>query len=227
MANIFSESNSGNNNSSNGEYKQTIYSGDKQTIYWDVDDVLLNSSQAIIDIINKKYGTSKNLSNLKDWTYRSIIRDMNKEKVQAMYASDDFWNRVEFIDGILEIFNKLGDRYNHAIITHGREDNQLRKKQYLFNHKVFGKYLRNNVGYHEIPNHMKKSSVDMSGAIQIDDNCNNLIDTNAKVKILFKNDIDTNYNTNYGEFGGINNLYIVNTVEELEQILMFNLEFNL
>lgn len=81
MANIFSENNSGNNNSSNGEYKQTIYSGDKQTIYWDVDDVLLNSSQAIIDIINKKYGTSKNLSNLKDWTYRSILRDMNKEKV--------------------------------------------------------------------------------------------------------------------------------------------------
>lgn len=67
----------------------------------------------------------------------------------------------------------------------------------------------------------------MSGGIQIDDNCNNLIDTNAKIKILFKNGINTDYNTDFGKFGGIDNLYIVNNVKELEQVLMFNLEFNL
>ena len=30
-------------------------SGRKQTIYWDVDDVILNTSEVAIDIINKRY----------------------------------------------------------------------------------------------------------------------------------------------------------------------------
>ena len=30
-------------------------SGSKQTIYWDVDDVILNTSEVAIDIINRRY----------------------------------------------------------------------------------------------------------------------------------------------------------------------------
>lgn len=30
-------------------------SGSKQTIYWDVDDVILNTSEVVIDIINRRY----------------------------------------------------------------------------------------------------------------------------------------------------------------------------
>ena len=215
-----------NDLSSYDNYEQG-FDRNKQTIYWDVDDVILNSSVVVVDIINKKENKNKKFEDVKDWTYRSISRNMTKEKIENIYGSDEFWSGINFIDGILDLFDKLGGRYNHSIVTHGREDNQKRKKEYLFSHPRFGIHLRNNAGYYEVPNNKSKSYIDMSDGIQIDDNCNNLIGTNARIKILFKNSIDTDYNTDYGKFGNIDNLYIVNTVEELEQILMFNLEFGL
>ena len=67
----------------------------------------------------------------------------------------------------------------------------------------------------------------MENGIQIDDNYDNLIKTNARIKILLKNNLTTDYNTDYGKYGNIDNLYIVDTLEEVGQILKFNLEFNL
>ena len=67
----------------------------------------------------------------------------------------------------------------------------------------------------------------MENGIQIDDNYDNLIKTNARIKILLKNNLITDYNTDYGKYGNIDNLYIVDTLEEVGQILKFNLEFNL
>ena len=45
-------------------------SGSKQTIYWDVDDVILNTSEVAINIINKRYlneDQHKTFKDRKDW----------------------------------------------------------------------------------------------------------------------------------------------------------------
>lgn len=68
-----------------------------------------------------------------------------------------------------------------------------------------------------------KNIVDMSNGIFIDDKLENLIVTNAKIKILLKNGIDTNYNTLRDKNAVIDNLYVVNDLDEIRQILEFNL----
>ena len=59
----------------------------------------------------------------------------------------------------------------------------------------------------------------MQGGIQIDDNYNNLKTTDASVKILLKNGIGTNYNDYYLTSDNLQNLYIVDNIEEVVQIL--------
>ena len=61
----------------------------------------------------------------------------------------------------------------------------------------------------------------MISAIQIDDNYNNLKDTDADLKILLKNEIDTNYNSVYKIKDNLENLYIVDNIQQMIDILRF------
>lgn len=44
----------------------------KIKIYFDVDDTILNSSEAVIEILSHKYKINKTIKDLKDWNYQSI-----------------------------------------------------------------------------------------------------------------------------------------------------------
>ena len=70
-----------------------------------------------------------------------------------------------------------------------------------------------------LPN-SEKHIVNMEGEIQIDDNLKNLVNTNAGLKILLKNNLETDYNT-YSKFKPIDNLYEVNTLQEVYEIIAF------
>ena len=67
-----------------------------------------------------------------------------------------------------------------------------------------------------------KNIVDMSNGILVDDKLENLVVTNARIKILLKNGIDTDYNTLRGKNTVVDNLYIANDLEEVKQLLEFN-----
>ena len=62
-----------------------------------------------------------------------------------------------------------------------------------------------------------KSFVDMSGGIFIDDNVDCLRTSNAKVKILIKNNVDTKWN----EIKPNEEIYVVNTWDEILEIIDF------
>ena len=69
----------------------------------------------------------------------------------------------------------------------------------------------------------RESVVDMRDGIQIDDAYFNLIDTNARCKILLKNYMETVSNNSFGDYKEIlDNLYEVNNFAEIHQILEFN-----
>ena len=66
-----------------------------------------------------------------------------------------------------------------------------------------------------------KKHVNMKHGIQIDDNINYL-NTNADVKILVTNGIETDYNCyNHEEAINKENLYIVSSLKEAEEIVTF------
>ena len=200
----------------------------KQIIYWDVDDVILNSGETIVGLLNQKRQElglqPRELKDLKDWGYKSILRDTNKNEIEALFESDDFWNRVKIKSEFIELMESgILNSYNHRIVTKGSSINRKKKFKKL-SEDLNGLNWEYFIG---IENNRDKSVVDMTDGILIDDNYDNLVKTNAQIKILLKNGLTTDYNTNYGKYGNIDNLYIVETLEEVRQILEFNLEFSL
>ena len=194
----------------------------KQVIYWDVDDVILNTSEVAIDIINRRYlndGQHKTFENRKDWGLKSIWRGMNKQIAKEIFESDDFWNSVKVKEEFKKVFDSIGDKYEHKLVTKGTECNHDRKQQFLINDS----YMKDKQwDYICVGDDEDKNIVDMLNGIFIDDKLENLVVTNARIKILLKNGIDTNYNTPRGKNAVIDNLYIANDLEEVKQLLEFN-----
>lgn len=69
----------------------------------------------------------------------------------------------------------------------------------------------------------KKTNLRMMEAIQIDDNLENLVKSDAKTKILVKNNVDTKYNNYLEQEHFIPGLYIADDMDQVDQILKFNL----
>ena len=85
----------------------------KQTIYWDVDDVILNTSEVAINIINRRYlneGQYKTFEDRKDWGLKSIWRGINKQIAKEIFESDDFWNEVKVREEFKEVIEELKER---------------------------------------------------------------------------------------------------------------------
>lgn len=200
----------------------------KQTIYLDVDDVVFNSSEVVLDILNKKYDLHKTMNDIKDWCYTSIYKKMTPKVVEEIYESEEFWSKVKIRGDFLEniVYNKeIQKNYIFAFVTQGNEKNLKKKIIHFIEHSDFKDIFKES-NFYGVGLDETKDDVDMSNGVQIDDNFKNLRNTNSKLKILLKNNIDTKYN-NYDYKDEITNredLYIIDNFEELRDILLFNLE---
>ena len=208
-------------------YNQGIIDYCKPTIFLDIDDVVLLSSKAIIKMLDKLYPDSKKDEELKDWGFKSINRKVTKELVGRLFDSEDFFQLVEFNNSLISALesteqeeNGLFNSYNWVLVTKGSEQNLERKFKLVFNHSFFSKH-KMEIGYYGLEMQESKAKVRMFSGIQIDDNYWNLLDTDASLKILLKNDIDTNYNSIYQTKDNLQNLYIANNMEDVIQILQF------
>ena len=201
----------------------------KQTIYWDVDDVILNSSEVAINIINNKYNKvneksnfkNKKFEDIKDWGLKSIWRGINKDIIQEIFESDDFWNQIKIREEFKKTFDSIYTYYNHILVTKGTVCNHDRKSSFLINDTYMSE---KEWGYKCIKDNQSKNIINMKNGIFIDDNIENLITTNARIKILLKNGIETNYNT-FNIINGkidLEDIYIEYKLEEVEQLLKFN-----
>lgn len=219
-----------------------IIDANKQTVFLDVDDVILRSSDAMIELLNEKYRRPLGLEDrthddLKDWGYYSIYngpeRKENPNLVEKLFDSDCFWNIVKFHSGFEKLCenSRIINGYNWIFVTKGNDRNLEHKEKFLFNNPKSPIYFRNHgskFSYYGLQLKECKSWVDMKNGIQVDDRLDNLQVTNASVKILMKNGIDTDYNGGFGKYkGGMDNLYIVNYFDEIESILEFNLDCKL
>ena len=205
----------------------------KQTIFWDLDDVVLNSTEVVIDIINKNFRepnhiTPKSLQDVKDWGYKSIYAPLTQNQVHEIFKSQQFWDSIQVKQDFLNLAKSgVLSYYNNVIVTAGVEETFEKKKALLQrtledNNLSYDKIFSDFFGITDIHN-FDKSVVDMRDGIQIDDAYFNLIDTNARCKILLKNYMETDYNNSFGDYKEtLDNLYEVNNFTEIHQILEFN-----
>ena len=182
-------------------------------IYVDIDDVIFNTSELVIDLLNKYYNIipPKTIDDLKDWEYKSIYRNIDYQIIYNYWDSDEFFQNVKINEDFIKFYKETKDDvFYWVFFTQGTEKNLQKKKEFL--QKYFSKF-----DFIGVPLDKKKSEYDLSDGIQIDDNYNNLL-TNSYFKILIKNFHETNYNQ---VLNNHTNLYIVNEWKDIIDILQF------
>lgn len=209
---------------------ETQKTNTKQNVFWDVDDVVLSSSEAIVSIINetelKPRGLpTKEYTDCKDWNYRSVWRGMTNKRTLELFNSDEFWAIVKIRQEFYNMLdNGLLDNYNNIFVTKGSEINLQKKKAYLEEHLLNRKNKSLKYQFIGMPEHESKGKIDMEDGIQIDDVFNNLICTNARIKVLMQNGIETRQNNALLMKPSLNDtIYNINYLNQMEEILKFNL----
>lgn len=179
-------------------------------IYVDFDNTIVESNKKIIDILNKKYNIQKTENDLIDYGYNSIIEISEEEKL-GMFASDEFFSNLEFKDGFLDVYNKYKDIYNFIITTKGTETNLKKKKIWIESN------ISNDIEFIGIDNDsFSKKQVDMKDGLQIDD-CTLALDTNAAIKILYKDGHNFIWQQGYEN----TEILVTNSWKEIDEILCF------
>ena len=79
--------------------KPNLNNPKKQTIFWDLDDVVFNSTEVVVDIINKKFRepnhlAPKSIQDVKDWGYKSIYAPLTQNLVHEMLKAQQFCDSI-------------------------------------------------------------------------------------------------------------------------------------
>lgn len=170
------------------EQETSFYDATKLTLYVDIDGVVLKTSEAFIKKYCKEHNINKTFYDLKDYNFKSIDKNIKLEEFFKYIKTEDFINEVEFFEDFIEYYERRKNDFNWVFITKG--DNEFFKiKEKLLKNK----FKHTKLKILNIPMNQEKKIIDMTNGIQIDDfYCN--LNTNAQIKILVKNFIDTDYN---------------------------------
>lgn len=157
---------------------QFINKHDIKSIYLDMDGVLIHSCQAICDMINERKGTNFTGDEVLSWNFHEICPNLTDSDVEKLFADLTFFKYIKWIDGALDFIEQYKDCIR--IVTKGTSTNLHYKEHFL---KKYNIDPHNLLG---LSLNVSKSCIDMSSGLFIDDCTDNLNDSNAKYKIMFK-----------------------------------------
>ena len=194
---------------------------ERQQILIDIDDTFLKSFEVIIRQLNKKNNTCKTINDLRDYQYRSIDENITQEDINRMYASEEFFNNVNFNDGAIDFIVKYSKIFDIVFISYGTEENLLRKikllndfvQRYNLDHIFFASC--------EIGKANKREVLLDNIYLAIDNHSEHLEEMQSPKKILLKNFIDVEWNqvpTND------ENTYVVNSFSDIDVMIEFDLK---
>lgn len=190
----------------------------KTKLYIDLDDTVLKSSEAVIKILNNKYGLHKTIANLKDWKYRDIY-PMSEDQIEDIYASDEFFDIVEVDDGFKKFYDKFKDVCEFYIVSLGNIENLKKKREFIS--KLYPEFIFCDVVPREYAEKdFQKSHIDMNGGYQIDDRCDCLLDTNAKYKLLLTHGVSYDWNRPE-KYSNVEGLYTCRDWKDISDIIEF------
>lgn len=169
----------------------------KLHIYIDFDEVLVNSIQANLDILNKKYNTNFKPQDVKTWNFRDCFPQLDDDEIEEVFNNPSFFDLLEWKDGARDFLDWYGDLEDllHVnkitLVTKGNKENLSLKTDWL---EEQGYHWLSYIG---LPLNKSKSSIDMGDGILIDDNQDNLNESNARIKILYENYPNTEWNKDW------------------------------
>lgn len=161
-----------------------IYEREIDNIFLDVDGVIFHSCQAMIDILNERYGGNFDGSDVTSWNFQCCYPNMTSEEIEGTFNDPKFFDIVKPIDGALEFMDRYRDKI--VLVTKASVENYAHKRKW-FDDRGF-----KDIPMIALPLNVSKSFIDMQYAglchysLFIDDSTNNLQEANADYNIMFK-----------------------------------------
>ena len=152
-------------------------------IFLDIDGVVLHSCEAMAKILNRIYNKNVSGEDILSWNFKEISNDIIEPELEYLFTTDEFFDKVKFIDGVLDFIKRHED--DIVFVTKGKWQNFIGKE------KLFEKYKIGNIPMIGLPMNVDKDIINMNlynsrRSLFIDDNTKNLNMSNAKYKIQFK-----------------------------------------
>ena len=158
-----------------------IYKYNISQIFLDADGVILASCDAIIQILNERYGGNFDGSDVTSWNFQCCYPNMTSEEIEDTFNDPKFFDIVKPIDGALEFMDRYRDKI--ILVTKANFENYAHKRKW-FDDRGF------NMPIIALPLNVSKSLVNMDCiteySIFIDDSTENLIDSNADFRVQFR-----------------------------------------
>lgn len=150
-------------------------------IFLDIDGVIFHSCQAMIDILNERYGGNFDGSDVTSWNFQCCYRGMTSEEVESIFNNGLFFKIVKPIDGALEFMDRYRDKI--ILVTKANIENYALKRKW-FDDRGF------NMPIIALPLNVSKGFINMNNineySLFIDDSTQNLIDCNADYKVQMR-----------------------------------------
>lgn len=185
----------------------------KIDLFLDFDDTICLTSKQFVKLANRKYKKEEDWNNIKRWDFKDLYPEITNNDIDNIFSSEDFFVDLELCENCLDVINSIKNLVNIHIATIGTDKNLKNKMKWIkenlnidFN---FNGILDTGIN--------DKSSVDMSGAIFVDDRTDNLRSSNANIKILYKN----YHNYSWQQIEPNDNIYVVDSWEQIYSILDF------
>lgn len=185
----------------------------KIDLFLDFDDTICLTSKQFVKLANKKYKKEEDWNNINRWDFKDLYPEITNNDIDNIFSSEDFFVDLELCENCLDVINSIKNLANIHIATIGTDKNLKNKMKWIkenlnidFN---FNGILDTGIN--------DKSSVDMSGAIFVDDRIDNLRSSNANIKILYKN----YHNYSWQQIEPNDNIYVVDSWEQICSILDF------
>ena len=154
-------------------------------IFLDIDGIIFHSCQAMIDILNERYGGNFQGSDVTSWNFQCCYPNMTSEEIEDTFNDPKFFDIVKPIDGALEFMDRYRDKI--ILVTKANIENYAHKRKW-FDDRGF-----KDVPMIALPLNVSKGFIDMQNctgfynySLFIDDSTNNLQETNADYNIMFK-----------------------------------------
>lgn len=154
-------------------------------IFLDIDGVIFHSCQAMIDILNERYGGNFDGSDVTSWNFQCCYHNMTSEEIEDVFNDPKFFDIVRPIDGALEFMDRYRDKI--ILVTKANIENYAHKRKW-FDDRNF-----DDIPIIALPLNISKGFIDMQNctglyghSLFVDDSVNNLQEVNADFCVMFK-----------------------------------------
>lgn len=161
-------------------------------LFTDFDSTLVNTVAAYLDLYNHKYNKHPGFVEAKPenhtrWDFRCVCPLLLEDaEISALFEDDLFFEYLTLMPGCTQVLSRLKeDGARIVVVTIGTPDNLCKKQKWL-HHKL--PFIDDFIGITNYGPSMDKTMINMAGNVFIDDYQDNLFNSNAARRILFKHE---------------------------------------